>query len=75
MITALTPQKFYSDIETLVVELKTDYMDAIVYYCDKNNIEIETVAAIIKSNSKFKAIIQNEGEDLNLLPKTVRLPL
>jgi hypothetical protein len=75
MITALTPQKFYNDIETLVVELKTDYMDAIVHYCDKNNIEIETVASIIKSNSKFKAIIQNEGEDLNLLPKTVRLPL
>lgn len=75
MIAMLTPQKFYDDIETLVVELKTDYMDAIVHYCDKNNIEIETVASIIKSNSKFKAIIQNEGEDLNLLPKTAKLPL
>lgn len=75
MIAMLTPQKFYHDIETLVVELKTDYMDAIVYYCEKNNIEIETVASIIKSNSKFRAIIQNEGEDLNLLPKTAKLPL
>lgn len=75
MIAMLTPQKFYNDIETLVVELKTDYMDAIVHYCDKNNIEIETVASIIRSNSKFKAIIQNEGEDLNLLPKTAKLPL
>lgn len=75
MIAMLTPQKFYNDIETLVVELKTDYMDAIVHYCEKNNIEIETVASIIKSNSKFKAIIQNEGEDLNLLPKTAKLPL
>lgn len=75
MIAMLTPQKFYHDIETLVVELKTDYMDAIVHYCEKNNIEIETVASIIKSNSKFRAIIQNEGEDLNLLPKTAKLPL
>lgn len=75
MIAMLTPQQFCNDIETLVVELKTDYMDAIVHYCDKNNIEIETVASIIKSNSKFKAIIQNEGEELNLLPKTVKLPL
>ena len=75
MIAMLTPQQFCNDIETLVVELKTDYMDAIVHYCEKNNIEIETIASIIKSNSKFKAIIQNEGEDLNLLPKTVKLPL
>lgn len=75
MITPLNPQKFYNEIESLVIELKTDYMDAIVHYCTKNNIEIEAVASLIKSNSKFKAIIQNEGEDMNLLPKTVKLPL
>lgn len=75
MIQKLTPQTFYADIEALVSELKTDFMDAVVYYCEKNNIEIETAASIIKGNSKFKAIIQNEGEDLNLLPKTAKLPL
>ncbi len=71
----LTPQKFCEEIESLVVELKTDYMDAVVYFCEKHNVELETAASIIKSNSKFKAIIQNEGEDLNLLPKTAKLPL
>ena len=75
MIHKLTPQTFYADVEKLVCELKTDFMDAVVYYCEKNNIEIETAAAIIKGNSKLKAIIQNEGEDLNLLPKTAKLPL
>lgn len=75
MIHKLTPQTFYADIEALVCELRTDYMDAVVYYCEKNNLELETAAAIIKGNSKFKAIIQNEGEDLNLLPKTAKLPL
>lgn len=75
MVTKLTPQRFYNEIESIVVEMKTDYMDAIVHYCDKNNVEIETIASIVKSNSKFKAIIQNEGEDLNLLPKTAKLPL
>lgn len=75
MIQKLTPQTFYADVEALVSELKTDFMDAVVYYCEKNNIEIETAAAIIKGNSKMKAIIQNEGEDLNLLPKTAKLPL
>jgi hypothetical protein len=75
MVSKLTPQTFCQEIESLVVELRTDYMDAVVHYCEKNNIELETAASIIKSNSKFKAIIQNEGEDLNLLPKTAKLPL
>ena len=75
MVSKLTPQTFCQEIESLVVELRTDYMDAVVHYCDKNNIELETAASIIKSNSKFNAIIQNEGEDLNLLPKTAKLPL
>jgi len=75
MVSKLTPQTFCQEIESLVVELRTDYMDAVVHYCEKNNIELETAASIIKSNNKFKAIIQNEGEDLNLLPKTAKLPL
>jgi len=75
MVSKLTPQTFCQEIESLVVELRTDYMDAVVHYCQKNNIELETAASIIKSNNKFKAIIQNEGEDLNLLPKTAKLPL
>jgi hypothetical protein len=75
MISKLTPQTFYADIEKLVSELNTDYMDAVIHYCDKNSIEIETAASIIKSNGKLKSIIQNEGEEVNLLPKTARLPL
>jgi len=75
MVTKLTPQKFYEEIDRIVVELRTDYMDAVVHFCEKNNVELETAASIIKSNGKFKAIIQNEGEDLNLLPKTAKLPL
>jgi hypothetical protein len=75
MIAKLTPQTFYVEIEKLVCELKTDYMDAVVHYCEKNDIELETAASIIRSNGKIKAIIQNEAEDLNLLPKTTRLPL
>jgi hypothetical protein len=75
MIAKLTPQTFYVEIEKLVCELKTDYMDAVVHYCEKNDIELETAASIIRSNGKIKAIIQNEAEDLNLLPKTAKLPL
>lgn len=75
MIKKLVPQSFYAEIETLVVEHKIDYIDAVVYYCEKNNLEIETAASIIKGNAKFKAMLQNEGEALNMLPKTAKLPI
>lgn len=75
MIAKLTPQIFYAEIEKLVCQLNVSYMDAVVHYCETNNLEIETAASIIKNSSKIKAIVQNEGEELNLLPRTAKLPL
>lgn len=75
MIAKLSPQTFYVEIEKLVCQLNVSYMDAVVHYCEVNGLEIETAASIIKNNSKIRAIVQNEGEDLNLLPRTAKLPL
>tara|TARA_R110000823_G_scaffold205137_6_gene336097 strand:+ start:568 stop:795 length:228 start_codon:yes stop_codon:yes gene_type:complete len=75
MVTKLSPQTFYVEIDKLVCQLNISYMDAVVHYCETNNLEIETAASIIRNNSKIKAIVQNEGEDLNLLPRTAKLPL
>ena len=37
----LTPQKFAMEIETIVAGGDFNYIDAIVHYCDSNNLEIE----------------------------------
>jgi hypothetical protein len=66
---------FYSDIDNLVKSHKLTYMDAIVLYCERNNIEIETAAAMIKGNFRIKSHIQQEGEQLHFLPKTAKLPV
>lgn len=66
---------FAQEIETLVKDKNIDYIDAILYYCEKNNMEIETAAALIKSSSKIKAKIQLEAEEINVLPKTAKLPI
>jgi hypothetical protein len=50
-------------------------MDAIVYYCERNDVEIETAAAMIKGNFRIKSQIQQEGELLHFLPKTAKLPV
>jgi hypothetical protein len=68
-------KQFLKEIEILVFEKKMEYIDAVVYYCEKNNMEIETAAQLIKQNQKFKAKIRNEAEDLHYLPKISRLPI
>jgi len=72
---SVTSEKFIRDIENLVVKHKLDYMDAVVHYCEKNNIEIESAASIIKNNIRIRSKIQSECEDLNFLPKRAKLPI
>lgn len=70
----LTTEKFLSDIDKLVSKHNLEYLDAVVYYCEKNNLELETAASIIRSNLKIKSKLQLEAENLNFLPKTAKLP-
>jgi predicted metallopeptidase len=62
-------------IEDIVWNFDISYMDAIVYYCEENNIEVETFAKVIKTNDMLKAKIQSEAEGLNYLPKSSVLPI
>ena len=66
--------KFYHQIE-MIKRDKPDmsYMDAVVYYCEENEIEIETVGKFISNTLKEK--IECEARDLNYLPKVGKLPL
>ena len=70
----LTTEKFLAEIEKLVLDFNMDYLDAVVYYCERNNLEVETAASIIRSNLKIKSKLQVEAENLNFLPKTAKLP-
>ena len=72
----LCQTKFTKDIENLV---KSDpdfnYIDAIVYYCDENKIELESVPKLISKPLKEK--LKAEAMNLNFLKRTsrARLPL
>ena len=68
-------ETFYRELEELVICKKMTYMDAIIYYCEQNGLEVETAANLIKTNTKIKSMLQGEGEKLNYLPKTNRLPI
>ena len=66
---------FVIEIEMIVKDKKCEYMDAIMIYCERNNMEVETVADIIKHNSILKAKLQYEAEVMNMMKRTSRLPI
>ena len=65
---------FNEDIEKLRKDKKLEYIDAVIYWCEKNNVEVEFAASIIKKDAVFKAKVQVEGENLNILKRGARLP-
>jgi hypothetical protein len=73
MLDLMTSQKFSIIIEETVKEKRLSYMDAIVWWCDKNEMEIEVAAKLC--NGVIKEKIRYEAEELNFLEKPARLPI
>ena len=71
----ISRDKFVEDIEKLVLETNQSYIDAIVFYCEKNNIDIESVNKLVSKPLKEK--LRYEATELNYLKRTShgKLPL
>ncbi len=67
--------KFTTDIEKLCTARGIEYIDAVVDWCEKNRVDIEVVANIIKKDPVIKAKIQAEAENLNVLKRGAKLPI
>jgi hypothetical protein len=61
-------------LEEFVSNTGESYIDAIVHYCTKNEIEIEVIPKLL--NKVIRSKIEAEASDLNLLKeKLCRLPM
>ena len=71
----MNSKKFGLIIEGIVKEKRIPYLDAVVKYCDENEIDTATVGPLI--NKQLKEKIQREAEKLNLVEKssTAVLPI
>ena len=71
----VSKEKFAEDIEQLVLTTKMNYIDAIVQYCEDNEIELESVGKLISKPLKEK--IKYVATELNYMKKTSKgkLPL
>ncbi len=70
----LTKKKFTLAVEELVIEKKLSYIDAIVYFCQENHIEPESVKGLITPPLKEK--IKAEAVGLRVLKEShAKLPI
>jgi hypothetical protein len=67
------PSRFAKEIESLVQSEEMSYIDAIIHFCEKNNIELESVPKLISKPLKEK--IKYEAMELNFLKRTSRAKL
>lgn len=68
-------KNFNIEIEKIILESQTDYIDAVIMWCEKNNIEVEYAAELIKKDMVLFSKIKSNAEDLNILKKSAQLPL
>ena len=68
------PARFAEEIESLVlVNTEMNYIDAIVYFCELNAIDLESVPKLISKPLKEK--IKYEAQELIFLKRTSRAKL
>ncbi len=69
----MTTAKFSQEVEKLAYENSMNYIDAIVHYCETNEIELESVPKLISKPLKEK--LKYDAQKLNYIKKTSRAKL
>ncbi len=66
----LNKERFAEEIELLVSTSNMNYIDAIVEYCVRNNVELESVSKLMSKPLKEK--LRYDATELNYLKRTSR---
>lgn len=68
-------RKFAEEIESLVSENDMKYIDAIVFFCENNNLDVESIPKLI--SKPLKERLMAEAMELNLIKRTslAKLPI
>ncbi|CAF34262.1 late promoter transcription accessory protein [Synechococcus phage S-PM2] len=70
----MTAAKFSQEVERLVLNNSDmNYIDAVVHYCEVNEIEIDSVSKLISKPLKEK--LKFDAQKLNFMKKTSRAKL
>jgi hypothetical protein len=69
----MTAARFSQEVEQIAYENSMNYIDAIIHYCETNEIEIESVPKLISKPLKEK--LKYDAQKLNYIKKTSRAKL
>lgn len=73
MMTREEKNSFSNIVLERAVALKTDHLDAMITYCEENNLELEVAASLV--NDVLRTKLQQDAQELRYLPKTSCLPI
>lgn len=62
-----TPTQFIAEVEKIVKDKKLTYLDACLEYARTANVELETIASLIKGSQTLKSKIQADAEALRMI--------
>ena len=71
-VDVLTQSSFAIIVENIVKEKNIPYLEAVILYCEDNNLEVESAARLLTSKkNKIRQSIESEASDLNLLKEKI----
>ena len=73
MILTFEHEKIINDIIELSNHPESSLIDSILHYSERENIEIEVIANIVKMASGLKSKVKDEAMSLNLVEKETTL--
>jgi hypothetical protein len=68
-----TTKTFSMEIENIAKEKRITHMEAILWHCNKQGIEPDTVSSLISKSLKEK--VEANARELNFLPRQAQLPV
>lgn len=68
MITPRTPERVHHEISEMLSK-GVPYIDALIEYAKRNDLEIEAVADIVKKSSILKEKVRNEALHMNMIKR------
>ena len=68
-----TAKTFSMNIENIVLEKNITHMDAVLWYCEQEGIEPDTINRLISKSLKEK--IEANARELNYLERQAKLPI
>jgi len=69
----MTAARFSQEVEQIAYDNSMNYIDAIIHYCETNEIELESVPKLISKPLKEK--LKYDAQKLNYIKKTSRAKL